>query len=387
MSNNLKNKIVNLAKANWFFVFALFLILLFLWGYKSVKGDFDSRVKESRIKIYIGDDVLSIKTSQPTLIEALTEGGIKIYEEDALSLPRDISLTGVDYSVRVERSVPIVINNDGKKIFARSVYKNPKEVLNQNNIKYWPEDIIKTELILNPVYYSGAGRLISIERAPVYYINVDRKKIEIRDWDGEVGNIIKKAGVALNPNDIVHPNKDAKLTNGAEINITRINYAEIVEKKSISYQTTYQGSTSIPLGQERVRISGVTGEKKLTYRVTYKDGKEVSRILIGDAVTRPKRDAIILRGSVTGKCKWGQIYEKRDGPYTTAFHYALSNRSYIGRYILVTNLSNRKSVKVRVVDAGPTNGLLDLSTTAIKEIGGLNSIYVSGYFNVSVQLL
>lgn len=387
MSNNLKNKIVNLAKANWFFVFALFLILLFLWGYKSVKGDFDSRVKESRIKIYIDDEVLNIKTSQPTLIEALTEGGIKIYEEDALSLPRDISLTGVDYSVRVERSVPIVINNDGKKIFARSVYKNPKEVLNQNNIKYWPEDIIKTELILNPVYYSGAGRLISIERAPVYYINVDRKKIEIRDWDGEVGNIIKKAGVALNPNDIVHPNKDAKLTNGAEINITRINYAEIVEKKSISYQTTYQGSTSIPLGQERVRISGVTGEKKLTYRVTYKDGKEVSRILIGDAVTRPKRDAIILRGSVTGKCKWGQIYEKRDGPYTTAFHYALSNRSYIGRYILVTNLSNRKSVKVRVVDAGPTNGLLDLSTTAIKEIGGLNSIYVSGYFNVSVQLL
>ncbi|MDD3678863.1 MAG: G5 domain-containing protein [Patescibacteria group bacterium] len=387
MSNNLKNKIVNLAKANWFFVFALFLILLFLWGYKSVKGDFDSRVKESRIKIYIDDEVLNIKTSQPTLIEALTEGGIKIYEEDALSLPRDISLTGVDYSVRVERSVPIVINNDGKKIFARSVYKNPKEVLNQNNIKYWPEDIIKTELILNPVYYSGAGRLISIERAPVYYINVDRKKIEIRDWDGEVGNIIKKAGVALNPNDIVHPNKDAKLTNGAEINITRINYAEIVEKKSISYQTTYQGSTSIPLGQERVRISGVTGEKKLTYRVTYKDGKEVSRILIGDAVTRPKRDAIILRGSVTGKCKWGQIYEKRDGPYTTAFHYALSNRSYIGRYILVTNLSNRKNVKVRVVDAGPTNGLLDLSTTAIKEIGGLNSIYVSGYFNVSVQLL
>jgi hypothetical protein len=138
----------------------------------------------------------------------------------------------------------------------------------------------------------------------------------------------------------------------------------------VVFKTLYRPSTSVALGKTRAETSGVAGINKLTYRVTYKDGREVSRSLLKSEITRQKRDAIILRGAVTGICKWGPYYETNFGPYTTSFHYP----GYVGRYALVTNLANGKSVRVKIVDVGPTNGLLDLSTTAMHEIGGKISI-------------
>jgi hypothetical protein len=282
-----------------------------------------------------------------------------------------------------EESYSVVIKDGEKLTYGRALSKDERESLDQNKISHWPEDIISSELILDPVRYQGAGRLIEINRAPVYYIIVDRKLIEVRDWDGEVGGIIKKGNVSLNPNDIVSHNLSSKLTNGAEINITRINYAEVTETETIDFNMVYRASTALALRKTRDEVSGIRGEKKLTYKITYKDGKEVSRVLVGSSVIKQKRDAVILRGAVSGVCKWGPYYETNFGPYTTSFHYP----GYVGRYALVTNLANNKSVRVKIVDVGPTNGLLDLSTTAMREIGGPLATFHGSIPSVMVQIL
>jgi hypothetical protein len=228
------------------------------------------------------------------------------------------------------------------------------------------------------------GQLVTIKRAPLYTFQVDGKVKEVRTWDEKVGTIVEKSKTKLNPNDIVSPGLNAKVASGALIKITRINYAQVTETKSIPFETIYQGSTALALGQSKSSVSGIIGSKKITYKITYKDGNEVSRVIISSSIIQQKRDATILRGAVTGVCKWGKYYETNSGPYTTAFHYP----GYRGRYILVTNLTNGKSVKVKVVDVGPTNGLLDLSTTAINQIGGMTEIYNTGYMSsVMVQII
>lgn len=283
----------------------------------------------------------------------------------------------------IERPYSVVIKDGERLIYGRTNSPDEIETLEQNNINYWPEDIVTSELILDPVRYKGVGRLIEIKRAPVYYIRVDRRSLEIRDWNGLVDDLIKKGDIRLNPNDIVKPSLNSKLTNGAEINITRINYADITSEELIPYKTVYNASTSIPLAQTRIKVSGVTGVKKLTHRLTYKDGKEISRSLTKSVITKNKRDAIILRGAVTGICKWGPYYETNFGPYTTSFHYP----GYVGRHAIVTNLDNDKSVRVKIVDVGPTNGLLDLSTTAMRAIGGPLATFYGSIPRVMVQIV
>lgn len=278
-----------------------------------------------------------------------------------------------------EESYSVVIKDGEKLTYGRALTKDERESLDQNKISHWPEDIISSELILDPVRYRGAGRLIEIKRAPVYYIIVDRKLIEVRDWDGEVGEIIKKGNVSLNPNDIVSHNLSSKLTNGAEINIARINYAEVSSTESIDFDTVYRTSTALPLGQTRAEISGAKGEKKLTYKITYKDGKEVSRILVGSSITKQKRDAVILRGAEKGRSNWGNY----KGLVTS---YYRATRSMVGKHLLVTNLDNGKSVRVRIIGNGPFTGeLMDMGIEAFEIIGGTRSM--GRLNNVMIQMV
>lgn len=360
----------------------LVLVLPFLFtGSQAVKGSYVVAGVKSHVSLAYGKDVYEFDTYKTELIDAVNEQGIETYDQDLFSIPRETKLSGQTVKVNVTKSLPVVINDEGKHTVGRTVFSKPEKILEQNNIKYWPEDILSTELITDPVTTGAVGQLVNVKRAPVYTILVDGKKKEVRTWETKVGTIVEKSATKVNPNDIVKPSLKSSVTTGATIKITRINYADVSETKSIDYNTVYQGSTSLALGQEKVSVTGITGSKKVTYRVTYKNGEEVSRVLTGVKITKAKRDAKILRGAVTGKSQWGPYYENHNGPYTTSFHYG----GYVGRYILITNLANGKTVKVQIVDKGPDNALLDLSTTAFESLGG--SISHGHIDNVMIQLI
>ncbi|MBW6432034.1 G5 domain-containing protein, partial [Patescibacteria group bacterium] len=202
----------------------------------------------------------------------------------------------VSSSEPIEESYSVVIKDEERIIYGRTTSRNERESLDQNNISHWPEDVISSELILDPVRYQGAGRLIEIKRAPVYYIKVDRKSIEVRDWDGEVEKIIEKGKVILNPNDVVNYDLSSKLTNGAEINITRINYAEVTETETIDFNTIIQNDYYVQAGRSAVVQKGSKGSMEVKYSVTYKDGEEVSRTKLNSSRISDPRNEIIKKG-------------------------------------------------------------------------------------------
>jgi len=302
-------KISRIMKKNWLILaFLLFLPFLF-FGYQSVKGDYDFDGVQSRIELYYGDEFYDFKTNARFLDEALVQQGLAFYLQDEFSIDRNTELKGDVYKVFVKKSLPIIIKDEERIIKGRTVHTDPEGALRQNNISYWPEDIISTELILNPVFYGGVGRLISIQRAPVYYIKVDGKKIEVRSWSGLVSELVEKSGVKLNPNDTLVPAKSSILTTGAEIIITRINYAEVTETESIPYQTTISSDYFVPEGRSVVSRSGSNGSLKKVYRVTYKDGKEVGRNLVSSSVTKNPVTAIIKKGVMpSGRAHFNRVY-------------------------------------------------------------------------------
>lgn len=369
----------------------IIIVLLFLFTYAfATRNDNVVAGVQSHVNLEYGGETYKFDTYKTELLDAVREQGVHPYDQDVFSIPRETKLNGQELSVVVTKSLPVVINDAGKKINGRAVYSEPEKILEQNKIEFWPEDIISTELIMDPVTAGGAGQMVVIKRAPVYTVQVDGKAKEVRTWETGVKTIIEKSETKLNPNDFVVPGLSETASIGVAIVIVRINYADVTDIKPIPYETIYQGSTALAFGKTQTLISGITGSKTTTYRITYRDGEEVSRTVLSSKVTQPKRDAKITRGAVTGKCKWGPYYENRYGPYTTAFHFARSEHDprLIGRYILVTNLANGKSVKVKIVDAGPIyDGILDLSTTAMREIGGPLVTFYGNIPSVSVQLL
>lgn len=348
----------------------VFLILVFGFCFVGVSVIYNRVVNRpvrpaTRLLFSYGDELYNIKTNQDKLEKAVREAGIITFSQDEYSLDRNTMLGGQTLNFSIKKSWPILIYDEQKRIEARTTKMKINEILDQNNLKIWPEDRVLREIIMDPVKMQSIGEVIRIKRAPHFFVKVDGKNKEVRSWDNSVKTIIEKSNTKLNPNDIVSFGLDMKLSNGETVVITRIEHDYVTVTESIKYNTIFQGSTSIPLGQVREILKGTNGVKMVTYKVTYRDGQEIGRIIISSKIVQPKQDAKILRGAIIGRASY-----VNNGVYpnmSTAF------RGFRNKKLNITNLSNGRSVVVKVVDYGPdvsTGRILDLSQDAFVALGG-----------------
>ena len=84
--------------------------------------------------------------------------------------------------------------------------------------------------------------------------------------------------------------------------------------KTIEYETKTIKDGSIEYGKTVVQTNGVNGEKTVKYNVTYEDGKEVSRKVVSEEVTKKPVTKIIAEGTkVIWRCTDVTSYDRN--PY------------------------------------------------------------------------
>ena len=95
--------------------------------------------------------------------------------------------------------------------------------------------------------------------------------------------------LTLGPEDQAEGGLDVKLTDGAEVHISRTGVSTVVQKESIDPPEQKVDDPDLAKGKTSVEDPGTPGEKMVTYKVTQKNGKEVSRESISEKViTQPK---------------------------------------------------------------------------------------------------
>ncbi len=118
----------------------------------------------------------------------------------------------------------------------------------------------------------------------------------------------------------------------------------------------------------KLRQSGRNGSRLVTYQVTYKDGKAVTRKVMSSKVVRKPVPKIVAVG--TGpKCICTKGTQSGEGtwygaPSMTAAHPTLP----FGTVVRVTNLENGKTVTVTIRDRGPygEGRIIDLSEGRVR---------------------
>ena len=111
-----------------------------------------------------------------------------------------------------------------------------------------------------------------------------------------VSNVLEDLNVSLNPQDILNFDLNYVLNNNDLIQITRVNEANVDEINTVASNTI--NASGLELFTTKVVQKGQEGQVKNTYRVTYQNGREVSKELIGSSVVVPATDTIIETGIV-----------------------------------------------------------------------------------------
>jgi hypothetical protein len=194
-----------------------------------------------------------------------------------------------------------------------------------------------------------------------------------------VRDLLAAVDVRLGRADKVRPSRTAMLRPGMRVRVVQIR--RVVESAQVAtpFETLIQYSTDLDAGRSLVQVPGVPGMAVQTFRVTYRNGREVARVLLSERVlNQPEAEVLALgtnplpmpdSGIQYGQASWYD-WDICSGPGLTAAHLSIPK----GTEVTVTNLDNGSSVTVVINDRGPygvPGRIIDLCDDAFVQIAPL----------------
>lgn len=150
--------------------------------------------------------------------------------------------------------------------------------------------------------YGDAGKQsseVEIKIADWVSISLDvRGKKMTKDVPaGTVADGLAYLNVELNGDDKLNVKTTDTLTDGMQITIVRTEYKVVEKKEKIAYKTINKDTSTLYIGESEVDTEGVEGERTITIKEKYVNGKKVSSEEMSNKITRDPVDEVILNGT------------------------------------------------------------------------------------------
>lgn len=141
------------------------------------------------------------------------------------------------------------------------------------------------------------GMVISIVIPNPVTINVDGQSKAAVATEGTVAEFLADQGVTVGEQDLVDPALDTQVSANMVITIQRVSYAEITEVHGIPFKTVARRNAALPAGTSQIQQAGVNGEKEVRFQVRLVDGVETERTVLGETITAPAVNQIVVNGT------------------------------------------------------------------------------------------
>ncbi len=275
-----------------------------------------------------------------------------------------------DYQVKgvSDLSKPVLIEDEEKTVTCRSSADSLEVIYSDCNLKVYSEDIVKVPV--SPKL--EIGTYIKIIRAkPIYIRDGAEEQILVRTQLDKVIELLEELGIELGGKDKINHKKTELLQPLMRIEIDRYGSRKVDESEEIDYGTVREPDPDTPIGQSYIGEEGVPGEMIKTYKVFYKNNKEIRRKLLSEEIVREPVDQIVYYGTMPPviSTKYGDINYSYIGTCSTWYS--------TGDKLKITNPRTGKSTVVVVDCGGPNCGpfdgpAIDLDFSAFKEIEQLH---------------
>ena len=151
------------------------------------------------------------------------------------------------------------------------------------------------------------GTIIVKKAKPVTIVTANNT-IDIKTAETTVKDVLtaeketlKKAGFEyVQGTDEVSIPLDTKVSRDMEIKLVKVEFEDVSETQTIAFETITEKDSSLASGSTRIKQEGSNGEEEVIYRITKKDGVEVSKEVVQSTVTVKPVSAIKVVGTSTG---------------------------------------------------------------------------------------
>lgn len=271
----------------------------------------------------------------------------------------------------------ITLNNNGLENKVSTRTTSVSEFLEENNIKINEHDLVlpNKEASLFP------GMNVEIKKAAKIIIEADGKKTESWTYEKKIENALRENDIILGKLDKTEPPINTLVENNLKLSVIRINIEEKTIPEEIAFKTITKKDSKMGWQEKKIEQKGEKGIMEIKYKITYKNGQEVSRVILDKTVSKEPQEEITIQGTYM---KIGASHKGQGTWY--AFKggmFAASPWLPMGSYAKVTNQANGKSIVVQINDRGPFGDgrIIDLDKVAFQKIASLGA----GVINVKVE--
>ncbi len=313
----------------------VFLILLFVITVSGVTHAGDSiSVNEGRL-ITIHDRGIQkiILSKASTIGDAIKDADIPIDNKDLVEPDRNEKMIASSYQVNIYRARPVLVIDGNIRQKIMTPYQTAKQITSNAGIVIYPEDNTTIDRVDNLT--EGAGLQLTIDRATPFKFTLYGKTAIVRTQASTVEGMLAEKGIKLGKKDKVTPVKDTKITKGLAVKVWREGKQTVTTDEAINFEIVQIEDADRDVGYLEIKSPGKKGVRSVTYEVTIKDGKEVSRKEIASLTIKQPIKQIEIVGaklSFNGDfaaalaklrtCESGGNYANKNNPnYRGAYQY------------------------------------------------------------------
>lgn len=199
-------------------------------------------------------------------------------------------------SFDVIKANTITINNCGEEQTISLAKGTVEEALNRTGITLTENQSVTPSL--NTVITGDMN--IYVYNSKNIKLTTNGTEMTVKAPEGTVENALNILGYEITDDDILNVDKNAQIEDDMKITLKKVTYVDEKSTEKISYKTVEKDSDDIMTGESEVSQKGVDGEKEVTKRCKYIDGKYDSTKVIDEKITKKPVDKIVLNGTKRG---------------------------------------------------------------------------------------
>lgn len=205
-----------------------------------------------------------------------------------------VSIAAVILATYSSFNKEIIINIDGQTTKIDTISKTVEDVLNSKNIN------LKDGSRLEPSLGTKIKNNMEIKIVNQFKINIEDGGTQTEYITNleSVGEVLESFNIELNDNDIINKGLEEKIEKDEVIKITRVTEEIVTERQSIPFETEIVKEKKLLKGEKEIYTKGKNGTREISYKITYNDGKVVSKEKVSDKITKKPVKEVIKEGAL-----------------------------------------------------------------------------------------
>ena len=253
-------------------------------------------VNKKDVTIDVNGQQMDLVTMSNSVEGALKQAGIKIGPDDLIGpSPRERLTRTESIKVRSAKSVAVVVDGQEKTIksTALTVDELVSEIgseiggVNEGDLLSKGRDTV----------IPADGMKLDITRPKVVSINDGGDVTYTQMAASNVGDLLRRRNINLNPEDVVTPSITSPVKAGMDVRIDRVRTDQVRETVPFEAPANYKDDATAFEGDEVVEEAGTPGSKEVKRSIRIVNGKEESNTVISEKEVTPAKPATIKRGT------------------------------------------------------------------------------------------